>query len=399
MTETEGKQGSDHWVFAPNGLPGRLALAVLGSVGILYANFSPVIVSGLTQSAYFTAETAAYVFAANMYGTAIGGLAAVFLVGSLNWRWSSVVLVVLLIVADVVSALVGATESLYVVRFVHGLIGGSLMGVAMSVIARTESPERTIAFAILIQLSLGGLGAVVLIPQLSTYGIGVVWLSLIGLSVCALVLLPFLGQYPRKKNIAGSLGVAHRPSWGHVFLAMAALFLFQSGQMAAFAYRVELGLHYGLSASFISLVLAVSLWLGAPAALFVAWWSTRSGRLGPVCLGGVCMTVATALLLLPNPIAFFGASIGFAVFFAITIPYLLGVASEMDNTGQMAAMGGFVNSLGLATGPAIAGILLGDAEHYRVLLFASAVLAASVVTVFAPARMLDSRAKHSRVIW
>lgn len=399
MTETEGKQGSDHWVFAPNGLPARLALAVLGSVGILYANFSPVIVSGLTQSAYFTAETAAYVFAANMYGTAIGGLAAVFLVGSLNWRWSSVVLVVLLIVADVVSALVGATESLYVVRFVHGLIGGSLMGVAMSVIARTESPERTIAFAILIQLSLGGLGAVVLIPQLSTYGIGVVWLSLIGLSVCALVLLPFLGQYPRKKNIAGSLGVAHRPSWGHVFLAMAALFLFQSGQMAAFAYRVELGLHYGLSASFISLVLAVSLWLGAPAALFVAWWSTRSGRLGPVCLGGVCMTVATALLLLPNPIAFFGASIGFAVFFAITIPYLLGVASEMDNTGQMAAMGGFVNSLGLATGPAIAGILLGDAEHYRVLLFASAVLAASVVTVFAPARMLDSRAKHSRVIW
>ena len=399
MTETEGKQGSDRWVFAPNGLPARLALAVLGSVGILYANFSPVIVSGLTQSPYFTAETAAYVFAANMYGTAIGGLAAVFLVGSLNWRWSSLVLVVLLSVADVVSALVGATESLYVVRFVHGLIGGSLMGIAMSVIARMESPERTIAFAIVIQLSLGGLGAVVLIPQLSTYGIGVVWLSLIGLSVCALVLLPFLGQYPRKQNIVGSLGVAHRPSWGHVFLAMAALFLFQSGQMAAFAYRVELGLHYGLSASFISLVLAVSLWLGAPAALFVAWWSTRSGRWGPVCLGGVCMTVATALLLLSNPIAFFGASIGFAVFFAITIPYLLGVASEMDNTGQMAAMGGFVNSLGLATGPAIAGILLGDAEHYRVLLFASAVLAASVVTVFAPARMLDSRAKHSRVIW
>ena len=78
MTETEGKQGSHHWVFAPNGLPARLALAVLGSVGILYANFSPVIVSGLAQSAYFTAETAAYVFAANMYGTAIGGF-AVFL--------------------------------------------------------------------------------------------------------------------------------------------------------------------------------------------------------------------------------------------------------------------------------------------------------------------------------
>ncbi len=386
-------------MFAPNALPARLALAILGSAGILYANFSPVIVSGLTQSSYFTAETAAYVFAANMYGTAIGGLAAVFLVGYLNWRWSSVVLVVLLIVADVVSALVGATESLYAVRFVHGLIGGSLMGVAMSVIARTESPERTIAFSIVIQLSLGGLGAAVLIPQLPTYGVGVVWLSLIGLSVCTLMLLPFLGPYSKNKDVVSGSRVTQRPSWGHVSLAMAALFLFQSGQMAAFAYRVELGLHYELSASFISLVLAVSLWLGAPAALLVAWWSTRSGRLLPACLGGACMTVATGLLLLPDAIMFFVASIGFAVFFAITIPYLLGVASEMDNTGQMAAVGGFVNSLGLATGPAIAGVLLGDAEHYRVLLFACAVLAASVVAIFAPARMLDGRAKHRRVIW
>ena len=90
MTDTEGNQKSNRWVFAPNGLPARLALAVLGSAGILYANFSPVIVSGLTQSQHFTAETAAYVFAANMYGTAIGGFAAVFLVGSLNWRWSSI---------------------------------------------------------------------------------------------------------------------------------------------------------------------------------------------------------------------------------------------------------------------------------------------------------------------
>ena len=63
---------SDRLVFAPNGLPARLALAVLGSAGILYANSGPVIVSGLTQSSNFTAETAAYVFFANMYGTAIG---------------------------------------------------------------------------------------------------------------------------------------------------------------------------------------------------------------------------------------------------------------------------------------------------------------------------------------
>ena len=193
--------------------------------------------------------------------------------------------------------------------------------------------------------------------------------------------------------------MVQRPSWGHMSLAMVALFLFQSGQMAAFAYRVELGLHYGWSASFISLVLAVSLWLGAPAALLVAWWSTRSGRLQPVCLGVVLMTSVTGMLLVPQPLVFGVASVGFAVFFGVSFPYLLGVASELDNSGRMAAIGAFASSLGLATGPAIAAMLLGEGDHERVLVFACAALAISVLLVFGPARMLDRRARHSRVVW
>ena len=78
---------------AANGLAARVGLAILASTGILYANFSPVIVSGLAQSSNFTSETAGYVFSANMYGTAIGGFAVIFLINQLNWRWTAFVLV------------------------------------------------------------------------------------------------------------------------------------------------------------------------------------------------------------------------------------------------------------------------------------------------------------------
>ena len=389
----------DAYSLAPNGIAARVGLAILASAGILYANFSPVIISGLARSLSFTSESAGYVFAANMYGTAIGGFTIVFLVKRLNWKWAAAALVTFLIGSDVVSAWSGPTDVLYVIRFLHGLIGGALVGVGMSVIARTESPERTIAFAIVIQLSLGGLGAAVLTPLLPLFGVSVVWASLIGLSVVALILLPLLGQYPLPKSPVGDRPRSGRAPWVHVFLALAALFSFQAGQMAAFAYRIELGVHYGFETSFVSSIIAVSLLVGAPSALIVGWWSTRSGRFLPACLGVVLMTSVTGMLLVPQSLVFGVASVGFAVFFGVAFPYLLGVASELDNSGQMAAIGAFVSSLGLATGPAIAAMLLGENDHERVLIFACGALAISVMLVFGPARMLDRRARHSRVVW
>jgi len=389
----------DVYSLAPNGLAARFGLAILASAGILYANFSPVIVSGLAQSSNFTSETAGYVFSANMYGTAIGGFAIIFLINQLNWRWTAFVLVTLLICTDVLSGWSGTTDALFIIRFFHGLIGGALMGVGMSVIARTESPERTIAFAIVIQLSLGGLGTAVLMPLLPTLGVSVVWISLTGLSAVALILLPLFDRYPMTKSGIGETSRCERPPRSQILLALAALFSFQAGQMAAFAYRIELGLHYGFAPNFVNLVIVVSLLVGAPSALIVAWWSTRSGRLLPACVGVVLMTSVTGMLLVPQPLVFGVASVGFAVFFGVSIPYLLGVASEMDNSGRMAAIGTFASSLGLATGPAIAATLLGEGHHERVLIFACGALAASLLLVFGPARMLDRRAKHSRVVW
>jgi hypothetical protein len=65
----------------------------------------------------------------------------------------------------------------------------------------------------------------------------------------------------------------------------------------------------------------------------------------------------------------------------------------------MAALGGFVNSLGLATGPAIAATLLGDNHYERVVLFAVIALASAAIAVAKPASLLDGRARHGRVVW
>jgi hypothetical protein len=59
---------------SPDGLAARIVLAIVTTVGVLYANIGPVIVSGLAATPGFTAETAGYVFSVNLYGSMFGGL-------------------------------------------------------------------------------------------------------------------------------------------------------------------------------------------------------------------------------------------------------------------------------------------------------------------------------------
>jgi len=380
-----------------DGFPARFVVAVLTSAGILYANITPVIVSGLVQSAGYTGETAGYVFSSNMYGTALGGLAITFVIRQINWRKISLILLTLLILADILSAFTDIPIALYSIRFIHGLVGGALIGVGFSVITRIKNPEITFAILIFIQLSLGGLATAVLMPLIITYGTSIIWLSLLGFSVLSLILLPLLDDYAVSENPALVDGPASRAPMLMIILALSALFFFQAGQMAAFAYVIEIGMSYLFSTEFISLTVAVALWVGGPAALIVAWWSTRSGRLLPILLGTFITVIAIAMLLMQIPWVFVVANVTFGIFFSLTIPYLLGIASELDDSGQVAAIAGFISSLGLATGPAIAALILGEGQLTQVIYFAIALLVISGILVVLPGRKLDTGTGHGSI--
>jgi MFS family permease len=382
-----------------DGLPARVALALLMSAGIVYASTGPVIVTGLALSEMFSSESAGYVLSVNMYGTAVGGLLIALLVKRVNWRITAAILLTGLGVVDCLSAWFGVNETLYPLRFLHGLIGGALMGVTTSVVARTENPERTFAIAIFVQLGLGGVGAATLTPLLDAYGVGIVWLSFIVLTLPSLFMLPLLDSYPVMEDYAEQGTSRQRAPLRYVVLALLAIFIFQAGEFSLFAYQLELGMHYGFGTEFVSLVLASALWAGGSTAVIVAWWGTRIGRLLPMCAGVFGMTVCSGLLLIPVLGIYMVAAVGFSACFSIAIPYLLGIGSEMDNTGQIAAVGSFINTLGLATGPAIAASLLNGDHYERVVLFACVVLLASVIVGVPAARMLDQRSLRSRVVW
>ena len=64
--------------------------------------------------------------------------------------------------------------------------------------------------------------------------------------------------------------------------------------------------------------------------------------------------------------------------------------AEFDTTGQMAALGGFASKMGMASGPAVAALIVGQSNYGQIINVAVIALVLCLVVVIMPARILDS---------
>ncbi|MDG1938915.1 MAG: hypothetical protein P8I62_08760, partial [Pseudomonadales bacterium] len=279
-------------------------------------------------------------------------------------------------------------------RFLHGLIGGMLVGTGFAVIARTHKPDRTFGMLLGVQYGLGGLGIMVLPPLVPDFGTPILFLTLIGFSIVTALMLPFIPDYPidiksadRSEHQAPAIKL--RP----LSLTLLALFLFQAANMAVFAYIIVLGKSFGLDPAFIMPVLGAASWVGVLGALLVVVFSTRFGRFFPVLIGMAVTLVATWLLHYSgSPLAFIIANCAVGITWAFIIAYLLGMSAEFDKAGRMAALGGFASKMGLASGPFVAALIVGDNNFALLVNVAFVFMAISMIAAIIPARFLDREA-------
>jgi predicted MFS family arabinose efflux permease len=376
---------------SPNSIIARLFLAFLSTAGLFYVNIMPAIVSGLIEALGFTNQQAGSVASANMYGAAFGALLIVLFVRRMNWQLFSVVFLLGLISIDLGSMFVSQPATLVVIRFVHGFVGGMLVGTGFSVMARTEQPDRSFGMLLIVQFGLGGLG-VMLIPGLVPhFGTTILFISLVAFSVVTLMMLPFLPDYQvdeigSGKRAAEHNGVRKVP----LALTLVSIFLFQAANMGLYAFIIGLGEYYGLELPFISGTLGIAAWLGLAGAGLVVVVSNRFGYLKSLSAGILLTVIGTwGFYYSDSHWIWVSANCLVGITWAYTIAYLLGLMSRFDATGQMAALGGFASKMGLASGPAFAAILLGENNYPLIIGIAVAALVVSMFAVMVPAGVQD----------
>jgi hypothetical protein len=391
---------------APDGLVAALFLAFLATAGIFYVNIMSALVSGLVDGLHFSPAAAGRIAACNTYGAAAGAFCAVLIVRRVAWRPAAVTLLLTLIGLDLVSTQIHGVVVLTVVRSLHGLAGGLLVGVSYSVFARTRSPDRCFGMLMVVQSSLGGLGLMFLPRLVPLFGASVLFAALALFSAVALSMLPFLPPYARPTDAPAPVP-AVRPVPGGILatdngssqaapfnyalpIALLAVFFFQSGNMALSAYIIELGRAYGLTLDFISTWIGLSGWLATAGSVLVVMFGTRCGRTLPIAIGGAAAIVGNfAFHGSASAFVFAAANVATAITWFFVIPYLLGLCATFDRTGRSAALAGLFSKLGFATGPYAASLLVGNgtaASYGSVIDLAVGALALSVVLGVTAAR-------------
>ncbi len=377
----------------PDGAAARIFLAFLATAGLFYANIMPAIVDGLIKGLGFTVQDAGFVGSANVYGAAAGALIIVFVVKRIQWRRTAYLLLATLIAMDLVSMLVSTPALMIPTRFVHGVVGGALVGIAFSVIARASKPDRTFGVLLVVQFGLGGLGNLFLPRLVPLFGTDALFLSLIAFSAATLAMVPFLAAYPLPRAVSGgATTIAAKIAVIPLVLTLLAIFLFQAANMGLFAFIIGLAQQASLELGFITWTLALSGWVGIIGALLVVVMHTNYGRTRPLAVA-LILTIAGfwALHYSSNASLFLIANCAMGITWAFVIPYLLGLAADFDKTGQMAALGGFASKMGLASGPLVGGLILAAAENYALLINVGIVaLLASMVAGVLPALRQDA---------
>ena len=271
----------------PDGIAAAVLLSVLATAGFFYVSIMPALVSGLITGLGFSPQLAGRIASCNVYGAAVGAFCAVLLVRRVAWRRAAVLLLCALLLLDFGSMLVRTPGLLALLRLAHGLAGGLLVGISYGVMSRTASADRCFGILMIVQSSLGGLGRMFLPRLVPDYGAPVLFLAFTAVSIAALIVLPFLPEFsvPRP-GAAGNPGVSRKPStWYGLALALCAVFLFQTGNMAVAAYVIELGRASGFAINFITTTIGIANWVATLGAMLVVVIGTRWGRIAPIAVG------------------------------------------------------------------------------------------------------------------
>lgn len=378
----------------PDGMIAAVLLAFLATAGLFYVNIMAAIVAGIADGLHVSDQHAGWVGAANIYGAALGALGVVFIVKQIPWRPAAIAALIALIIIDLISSRVTSINLLIAMRFVHGLVGGSLVGIAFGVVSRTHAPDRVFGMLLAVQFGLGGLGVMFLPPLAPIYGTQALFFALAAFSAVTLAMTPFLDDYPADRI------TKHQPdaggiNWGPLLATLLGVFLFQAGNMALAAYIFGLGRAAGLDTNFIAAAVGWATWLGILGSLAVMVLGVRFGRAKLMAVA-MALTIVGVFAFHWSQLrwVFILANIGTAATWSFVISYLLGMSAEFDRTGRSAAMAGFASKMGLASGPFIGGMMIGAHTYGSLINFATLALALSAAAMLFPAALLDRARKQ-----
>ena len=360
-------------------------LAFIAMTGLSYINFLPGVVNALAGGIGLSNVEAGEITALNGYGGLVGSIVAIFLVRRIHWQPAMFTFLALLALIDIGTGWIDDYSVMLVWRFVAGILGGLSVGIAFSVLARLDSPDRAFGTLLFVQFSIGSL-VIYLLPGLealiSSHAVFYVMASFSLLSLFFMMFLPALTLESKSIKQSTALpGVV-----GNTLLLLLAITCYQIAASAIWTYIGLIGLGANIDTESVSMYIAATGLLGLLGSMLPVINGNRFGRLYWV-IAGVLLSVISALMLSFSPLTPLIYILSMALLFfswPAVQSYLLAVTAELDDSGRLSTIAAVVSSVGLASGSLLGSSLLGDGEFSMMLYICAIIFLLSLVLLFKP---------------
>lgn len=393
MTSIAGKTKAQPYDL--NSLKGLFALLLIHTIGPQMVVVLPGLVQGYVEQLGYSEQDAGFLASIETWGMFFATFAMMALISRVNWRTLLGASLIAMILANVGSILINETAVLYVLRFIAGFGGATIVVVSYAMIGLTTRKNRNFGWALFFVLLYGAVVFPILPTVYELFGINGAFFLFAAFAVCG---LPFVRGLPAAgKRVEEGDPDAIDLTTTLKALAVVTMVLYFIGQIGVWSYFYRFGIRYGLSEQAVGSALSISQFFGLAGAFSVVLFS-RFVRRDVTLFLAIAISVITVATL-------FGTH-GFLAFVLIsgvyqylwngTHPFLLGALASFDPSGRVIVYGTAMQFLGVAAGPAIAASVITEESISNVLWMGIVFMLASLVCILPPV-MKEEQLKAEKI--
>ncbi|NKB37640.1 MAG: MFS transporter [Gammaproteobacteria bacterium] len=341
---------------------GTLISVVTGSgVALLALFMGPLLVGEYIAKLAVSESQAGLLMSAEMAGFTLGS-AVFFIIARLNWRKIVTSALLIIIVGNTSLLLVDSLPLFVLCRFVAGLGSGMVMTMTIQVIGLMRDPDRVYGMWSVGQLSFGALGIVFFPIVVASNGIDFVFLiwgvltAILGLTV---------RFYPDGRALLKSSGSNSGMSRHHFLglLCLLGLFIYYSGQTGVWFYMERVGLNWGIDREAVGNTLFIGLLAAIAGSATAVLLGDKAGRAIPLSISMLISALSIILLISLNGEILFTLTVCLFNFgWYLFMPYMSAIVASIDGDGKLLTGLAVTFPAALTAGPAIAALLIGNAD-------------------------------------
>jgi predicted MFS family arabinose efflux permease len=348
-------------------------------IGYLVLLFLPVYLEVISINLSLNEQQIGWLASTDALGLAIATLLFAIKVKKLNFPMVAFIGVFIAVAANIASIGVSNFNYLCAIRVIAGFGEGLIVAVGISAIGMTKNPNRWFGFytAVIVLVQVLGIAMVPILYEMwSLEGVFLAMAVFYLLPLSVLKVLPKNSQAFQVNTDKDAIASKSTVSTKIFMYALAGLLCFYIGIGGIWTFISLMGTSAGLTLSYVSQALALSLSAGLIGALYFSYLGDKGKSQILLFSSLIAMALSLWWLIFSlTQLSYFVALCVFSFFWSIAGARLFAVISDVDHSGKYISAAQTMAGAGYIVGPILAASLFNGFEYTGVIAMGTLVFA------------------------